>query len=323
MTRLVTFRIVNQNFVRQFSSVEKKAKEPFVLVSDLNRVRTVLMNRPKQLNGWTDNMMRAIQTSFADAKEDSNVDVVILSGVGKYYCAGVNLSGVLRPMHPQTLHDTIIKFNQEVFDNFLDFPKPIIVAMNGPAIGASVTTASTCDALIMADNATLLTPFARLGVPPEGCSSVHFEKVMGAEQAQRMLGPEAWTPTAAEAVAVGLAHRAVPQEDVVTEAQSMAEEWIKKGRLHRTIAQPEAIPSDDTNRKAAAELIKEYKAVNAAESIELGRAFLAPEFFQGQINFLSSKGKSQQAMMFKALLATRPLWSMLLTKDSDSVRFGK
>lgn len=324
MARLVSFRIVNQSYVRQFgSSAEKKVKEPFVLVSDLNRVRTVLMNRPKQLNGWTDDMMRAIQTSFTDAKTDSNVDVVILSGVGKYYCAGVNLSGILKPMHPQTLHDTIVKFNRQVFDNFLEFPKPIIVAMNGPAIGASVTTATTCDALVMADNATLLTPFARLGVPPEGCSSVHFEKVMGAVQAQRMLGPEAWTPTAAEAVDVGLAHRVVPQADVLTAAQTMAEEWIEKGRLHRTIAQPDAIPSDDVNRKAAAELIEEYKAVNAAESIELGRAFLAPEFFQGQIDFLSSKGKSGPAMVFKALLAARPLWSLLLNKDSDSTRFRK
>ena len=63
--------------------------------------------------------------------------------------------------------------NKMVFDAFLDFPKPIIAAINGPAIGASVTTATLCDALLMAQGAaTISTPFHRLGVPPEGCSSV-------------------------------------------------------------------------------------------------------------------------------------------------------
>jgi Delta3-Delta2-enoyl-CoA isomerase len=324
MARLITFRISTQSYARQFaSSAEKKVKEPYVLVNDKNRVRTVLMNRPAQLNGWTQEMMLAIQKAFDEAAVDSKVDVLILSGTGKYYCAGVNLSAILKPMHPQVLHDLIVTHNQSVFDKFFDFPKPIIVAMNGPAIGASVTTASTCDALLMAENATLLTPFARLGVPPEGCSSVHFAKVMGQEKAQRMLGKEAWTPTAAEAVEAGLAHKVVAPEAILSEAQSLAEEWIEKGRLHRAISQPKAIPSDDANRKAAAQQIREYKAVNAAESIELGRAFLGPNFLQGQIDFLTSKGKTQPAMFFKLLLATRPLWSKLLKKESDFERFNK
>ena len=69
--------------------------------------------------------------------------------------------------------------NQAVFDAYLDFPKPIIVAANGPAIGACVTSASTCDAIIASERATFLLPFARLFIPPEGCSSVHFERMLG------------------------------------------------------------------------------------------------------------------------------------------------
>ena len=75
-------------------------------------------------------------------------------------------------MHPQALHDLIYARNKAVFDQFLQFPKPVIAAINGPAIGASVTTATLCDALLVAEAASLSTPFARLGVPPEGCSSV-------------------------------------------------------------------------------------------------------------------------------------------------------
>mmetsp|Transcript_5464 Transcript_5464/g.7100 ORF Transcript_5464/g.7100 Transcript_5464/m.7100 type:complete len:336 (-) Transcript_5464:74-1081(-) len=327
-TGMIVSRVqVGGVFMRRLSS---SVKEPLVLTSTENRVRTITMNDPTKLNGWTQNMLLSIQKEFNEAANDSSVDVVILTGKGKYYCAGVNLSAVLRPMHPQTLHDMIVKHNQEVFESFLDFPKPLIAALNGPAIGASVTTATLCDAMIMAEDATILTPFARLGVPPEGCSSVHFARTMGKASgtdgealAQRMLGPEAWAPNGTEAVEIGLAHRVTPLSEVQSTAQALAEDWIEKGRLHRAISMPNSTPTTEKSKQAAEDQILEYKAVNAAESIALGRAFLGPTFLQGQINFLTSKGKTQPALAFKALLALRPLWSKLLTKESDAVRFSK
>ena len=282
-----------------------------------------------QLNGWTEPMMRSLFEEFAAAAKDETVDVLVLTGAGKYYCAGVNLSGVLQPMHPQKLHDTIYTHNKQVFDTFLDFPKPIIAAINGPAIGASVTTATLCDALIMADGATLLTPFARLGVPPEGCSSVHFARIMaespmaaasgasGATLAARMLGPEAWTPTGAEAVALGLASAAAPEKELLAAAQQLAEGWIMQRNLTRTVPQPES------SSASAAAVLEEYRAINDAESKELARAFLGPSFLEGQIAFLSSKGKAQMAAVFRLILATRPLWSKLLSPSSDILRHKK
>lgn len=119
---------------------------------------------PLRLLNRTAPMLIALQKAFEDAAKDSTIDVMILTGAGTYYCAGVNLSGVLKPMHPQSLHDYIEvnksflvsdfkrsyfiyapivqKHNRSVFDTFLDFPKPIIAALNGPAIGASCTTVS-------------------------------------------------------------------------------------------------------------------------------------------------------------------------------------
>jgi enoyl-CoA hydratase/carnithine racemase len=60
---------------------------------------------------------------------------------------------------------------RELFAMFLDFPKPIVVAVNGPAIGAAVTSATLCDAIFCSTTATFVTPFAALGLPPEGTSS--------------------------------------------------------------------------------------------------------------------------------------------------------
>lgn len=63
------------------------------------------------------------------------------------------------------------------------------------------------------------TPFAALGVPPEGCSSVHFARIMGPERAHRMLGPDGWKPTAAEAHAAGWVTQVVPHAELLSAAQ--------------------------------------------------------------------------------------------------------
>merc|ERR1719516_782548 len=206
---------------------------------------------PKKLNGWTGNMMLTLRDRFQQHAKDPETKVLILTGADPYYCAGVNLSATIQPMHPKKLHTMIRTSNQAVFDSFLDFPKPILIAANGPAIGACVTSASTCDAIVASEHATFLTPFARLGITPEGCSSIHFEKVFGSKTAERLLGPEGWKPTAAEAKEIGLVMEVVPHGDLMQRAQEIGEQWVREGRAKQ-------IPGGGS--------VQEYKAVNAKES---------------------------------------------------------
>ncbi|EGB04294.1 hypothetical protein AURANDRAFT_5695, partial [Aureococcus anophagefferens] len=70
---------------------------------------------------------------------------------------------------------------------FLSFPKPIVAAVNGPAFGAGVTQATLCDAIVSWDEATFSLPFNRWKVSPEGCSSVHLFRIIGARVASRMI----------------------------------------------------------------------------------------------------------------------------------------
>jgi enoyl-CoA hydratase/carnithine racemase len=173
----------------------------------------MVMNNPKKLNGWTLSMMNELFRTFEEIAQDENTKVAILSGSDPYYCAGVNLAETIKPMHPQKLAGMIEEKNRALFDVFLDFPKPIIAAVNGPAIGASVTSATLCDAIIASPEATFSTPFAKLGVPPEGCSSVHFERIMGLDNKERMIGAEGWVPNAAEALEIGMVHSVVADHE--------------------------------------------------------------------------------------------------------------
>lgn len=280
---------------RRWMSSNDHEEEP-MLVSKKSGVTTLSFNRPKKLNAWTGEVMSALQEQLYRASNEADTKVVILTGSGKYYSAGVDLSAILKPMMPASLHSAIVENNQNLFDMFLDFPKPIMAAVNGPAIGATVTSATLCDAIIAAEEATFSTPFGALGIPPEGCSSVHFADLIGAENAQKMLGKEGWKPTAKEAEACGLVTRVVPGDQLLTEAQQLAEEWIRDGRT-RTIR---------GNRGRDA-----LKQVNAEESIALADAFLSEPFLKAQLAFLESKGKDKPAKFFKTLLATRPFWKHL------------
>jgi peroxisomal 3,2-trans-enoyl-CoA isomerase len=269
-----------------------------LLSSTKNRVTTLTMNDPRRLNGWTEEMMAALGAAFQQAEADPDTAVVVLTGSGRYYSAGVNLGGTLKLGHPEALRQEIVRRNQALFDLFLDFKKPLLVAVNGPAIGATVTSATLCDATLAAKSATFSTPFHRLGVPPEGCSSVVFPRLLGDQNATRMLGPEGFAPTADEALAIGLITHVVDDSDLADSAQRMAEEWAAAGKTR-------SFRVGDKD---------ELKAVNAKESLAVANAFLSPRFLSGQFKFLLKKKKHAPALMFLALRVSQPLWSRLLRR---------
>ncbi|MEZ4322566.1 MAG: enoyl-CoA hydratase/isomerase family protein [Myxococcota bacterium] len=268
-----------------------------VLSASTRQVTTLTMNLPKRLNGWTVEMLAALRDALGRAARDDGTRAVVLTATDPYYSAGVNLSGTLGLSHPRTLHRRIVEHNEALFNGFIDFPKPILAAVNGPAIGAAVTTATLCDALLASERATFSTPFARLGVPAEGCSSVQFARFMGEPNAQRMLGAEGWIPTGTEAAAVGLATAVVPHDQLLAEAQRIAEGWVEEGR---------------TRTYRAGATIDELHAINARESVEVATAFLSPPFLEAQYRFLRSRKKRGPAAMFFALWRTHRVWSKLL-----------
>ena len=287
---------------RALATSSPRPKEPYVIVSKQAGVTTLKMNRPKQLNGWTFPMMSELRAKLTECQQDPDTRVCVITGTGKYYCAGVNLSSMIKPMHPAKLHELIRSQNQSLFDMFLNFPKPIIACVQGPAIGASVTSATLCDAILCSETATFSTPFFRLGVPPEGCSSVNFPRFMGDNNAERMMGSEAWVPNAKEALEIGLAQKVVSESDLLESAQEMGEEWIAAGKQR-------ALPHGGQ--------LDELLCVNAEESALLADAFTSEKFLEGQRAFLSSKGKTVPSMVFAFAKLTRPLWSQLLPPSYD------
>ena len=292
-------------FVKMFSQkpclqlvrlMSTSSSQDLCLLSTKNNVTTVTMNNPKKLNGWTVAMCNSMFETFDKLSNNEETKVMILTGSDPYYSAGAALSENITPMHPKKLHNMIVDNNEKLFNTFLDFPKPILVAANGPAIGATVTSAALCDGILASEKASFLTPFKRLSVPAEGCSSVHFERMMGPEAAERML-VRGEKISAVEALNIGLVLEVVKHTELLTRAQHLAETWISQGR-RRTI------PGDQD--------VSEYKKVNRRESVQVADSFLSYNFLDNQVTFLRSKGKEKEARVFWILKTLRPFWSKLL-----------
>lgn len=231
---------------------------------------------------------------FEAAALDDNTKVVIYTGAGKYHCSGGSLAEFLGKTTPRQLQRLIRTNNEKIFNVFIEFPKPIIAAVNGPGIGSGTTAPALCDIILASQSATFLTPFARLGVGPEGCASVHFERILGPENAKRLL-VDCWRPNAQEAKEIGLVAEVLPPDLLMERAQELGEKWVKEGRL-RTIR--------------GGTKVDELKAVNAAESLGLAQAFVSEKFLMTQLDHLKSKGKglSLPGLLLRVMLVTRSLW---------------
>ncbi|KAJ9445148.1 enoyl-CoA hydratase/isomerase family protein [Diplonema papillatum] len=268
-----------------------------VEVSLTNGVARIRFNNPRKLNAWDPVMLDEVRESLRIASLDAEVKVVMLTGTGDYYCAGVDFASNLQPMRPSVLQKLVEEGNRELFAMFIEFPKPIVVAVNGPAIGACVTSAVLCDRIVAADRATFSTPFAQLKVSPEGCSTYLFPLRMGEANAQRMLGEEGWKCTAREAKAAGFVHEVVPVDELWDRAQAVAESLIKSNYVRAFVADPE--------------FKRKCQEVNREESRAVAQAFFAPPFLLNQETFFWSKKKYTLYLLFKMLRWTRPIWSRL------------
>ena len=167
-------------------------------------VLILTLNRPRKLNALTLEMYTYIRDTLDKAGSDPRVNVCVLTGVGDYYCSGNDMLNFTKTFE---LHNF-----RTFVEAFIRFPKPLVCAVNGPAVGIAVTLLGLCDIVYSSDTATFHTPFMTLGLCPEGCSSYTFPKIMGYARANEMLlaGREI---TAREAFDRGLVTDIFPSSD--------------------------------------------------------------------------------------------------------------
>ena len=189
------------------------------------------LNRPQQLNAFTVQMCAELERAFELASQEDAVRVVLVSGAGRAFCAGMDLStqgnvfGLdesQQPLSPQeyrAVRDTGGRVALAIFR----CSKPVIAAVNGPAIGIGATMLLPMDIRLAAKEARFGFVFSRLGIVNEGCSSWFLPRIVGLPRAMEWL-LRGHIFDADEALASGLVRELCPGDELMLRAEALARE---------------------------------------------------------------------------------------------------
>jgi len=188
-------------------------------------ILTITLDRPEQLNAFTGTMQNELIDAFDRADADDAIRAIIVTGRGRGFCAGADLSG-----GPNTFargRDTDISEYRDgggkVTLRIFELKKPIIAAINGPAVGVGITMTLAMDVRMASESARMGFVFARRGIVPEACSSWFLPRIVGISQAME------WVSTgrvfdANEGLAGGLVKSVHAPADLLPAANKLARE---------------------------------------------------------------------------------------------------
>ncbi len=191
-----------------------------------DHVLTITLNRPDRLNAWTQTMFGELLDAFERADGDDDVRAVIVTGAGRAFCAGADLErgGQTFTKREHQDPDAIPRDSGgRLMLRIFDMTKPVIAAINGPAVGIGATMTLPMDIRLAADDARIGFVFVRRGIVPEACSSWFLPRVVGISRAME------WVATgrvfdAREALEGGLVRSLHPKGELLDAARELARE---------------------------------------------------------------------------------------------------
>jgi enoyl-CoA hydratase/carnithine racemase len=244
-----------------------------------NRVATITLNRPDKLNAWTALMESEVRSHMKDAEQDDEVRVIVLTGAGRGFCAGADMSllsavaergldyrdlddrGREPVLRDGAMREGVPPDFQKKYSYFPAIGKPVIAAINGPVVGLGLVITLYCDLRLASEAARFSTIFARRGLIAEYGMAWMLPRIVGIANALDLLF-SARTIDATEALRVGLVNRVFPQDTFLEKAQEYAHEVastvsprslrIIKRQVYEAMSQPLAEAFDISVREMMA-----------------------------------------------------------------------
>jgi enoyl-CoA hydratase/carnithine racemase len=216
------------------------------------RVVTITLNRPERLNAWTRIIEEEFIAAINHASNDPGVGCIIVTGAGRGFCAGADIGGWAEQHAQEQAVEEVpalsTSVSQEASPNVpitLAAAKPVIAAINGPAVGIGLTMALGCDIRIASDKARFSARFVRVGLIPECGSSFNLPQVAGIEAAMELV-LTGRIIDASDPLAARLVSRVVPHDELMPTTRALAEEiasgpanpvWLTKRMVRRNAAE--------------------------------------------------------------------------------------
>jgi 2-(1,2-epoxy-1,2-dihydrophenyl)acetyl-CoA isomerase len=186
---------------------------------------TIELNRPQALNAWNAQLGSDLLAALRQTEQDDAVRALVVTGAGRGFSSGADLKDISggdetadgRP----DVYKTLTERYHPIMHAIREMPKPVIAAVNGPAVGIGCSLALCCDLILAAESAYFLLAFVNIGLVPDGGSSLFLPTRVGMARATElsMLGERLG---AARALEWGLINRVIPDASLLGEAASLA-----------------------------------------------------------------------------------------------------
>ena len=248
-----------------------------ILVEPVDAVLRITLNRPERMNAWTPTMMAELTSAVKAANDDRSIGAIVVTGAGRGFCAGADIAAVFESQRHGE-HESS-GADQERPDDWVRLcreSKPMIAAINGPAIGLGLTLVLPFDQILAAEGAKLSARFVKMGLVPELASS-HWLVTRCGFGAASWLALSGTTVLAEEARRLGLVDRVTAPDSLLDEAMAVAGELAANPptqlRLIKQLLTANAVETDlgAVQRRELDALTQSYRSPEHAEAV---RAFL-------------------------------------------------
>lgn len=197
-----------------------------IILKKANGVAEVILNRPDKLNALNFDMLDEIWSALQDILHDNEVNVILLSGAGRYFSSGADLE-ILSSLSSATFHLHQHKYWNRVFCELENIHKLTIAAINGPAIGGGVELSLCCDLRYSADSAEFRMPQIDFGILPDAGATIRLPRLIGLAPAKEFI-LSGRKMNAEEALQKGLLNGVFPDELFENEIKKIATAMAEK-----------------------------------------------------------------------------------------------
>lgn len=286
------------------------------LLTDLrDGVLTLTLNRPDRLNAFNRQMMDEYLHVLDEIDANDDVRAVVVTGAGRGFCAGADLAGGGSTFDSgggrggDDLRSVPRDGGGRVSLRLFDCTKPLIAAINGPAVGVGITQTLPMDVRLASDRAKMGFVFARRGIVPEACSSWFLPRVVGISKAMEWVATGRVFP-ADEAHAAGLVSELLPHDDLLPRARELA----------REIAENTSAVSVALSRQMLWKMLGADHPMQAHRIDSRGIHFMgsSPDAREGVQSFLEKRSPRFEMRVSRDMPDYYPWWEPRRFEDADS-----
>lgn len=192
----------------------------FILHTTEKGITQIILNRPDKFNSFNREMALELQEVLKEADEDKNVRAVFLTGAGKAFCAGQDLSEAIDPQGPG-IRRIVDEHYNPIIRRIRNLQKPVVCAVNGVAAGAGANIALVCDVVVASKSASFIQAFSKIGLIPDSGGTFMLPRLIGWQRASAlmMLGEKV---ASSDAMAMGMIYKVFEDAELEAGAFSIA-----------------------------------------------------------------------------------------------------